>query len=72
MYRVYLDKTDNYMIQLDIIKGKRSKWTLSSKEELSIPFIACDINNYIYDNNLEILVESPTPITINTHPELFI
>ena len=72
MYRVYLDKTDNYMIQLDIIKGKRSRWVSSSKEELSIPFIACNINYYIDDDLFEILVESPTLITKDTHPELFI
>ena len=72
MYRVYLDKTDNYMIQFDIIKGKRSRWVLLASEELSIPFIACNINDYIDNDLLEILVESPTLITKDTHPELFI
>ena len=72
MYRVYLDKIDNYMMQLDIIKGKRSRWVSSAKEELSIPFIECNIDDYIDNDLLEILAESPTLITKDTHPELFI
>ena len=72
MYRVYLDKTDNYMIQLDIIKGKRSRWVSSANEELSILLVECYINNYINADFLELLIESPTLITKYTHPELFI
>ena len=72
MYRVYLDKTDNYMIQLDIIKGKRSRWVSPVNEELSILLVACNINNYINADFLELLIESPTLITKYTHPELFI
>ena len=72
MYRVYLDKTDNYMIQLDITKSKRSRWVSSTNEELSILLIECDINNYIEVDFLELLIESPTLITKYTYPELFI
>ena len=72
MYRVYLDKTDNYMIQLDIIKGKRSRWVSSANEELSILLLECYINSYIDTDFLELLIESPTLITKYTHPELFI
>ena len=72
MYRVYLDKTDNYMIQFDIIKGKRSKWVSSANEELSTLLVECSINSYINSNFLELLIESPTLITKYTHPELFI
>lgn len=72
MYRVYLDKTDNYMIQLDIIKGKRSRWVSLANEELSILLIECYINNYTDLIDLELLIESPTLITKYTHPELFI
>ena len=72
MYRVYLDKTDNYMIQLDIIKGKRSRWVSSANEELSILLVGCYINSYIDTDLLELLIESPTLITKYTHPELFI
>ena len=72
MYRVYLDKTDNYMIQLDIIKGNRSRWVSSVNEELSILLIECCINIYIDNDLLELLIESPTLITKYTHPELFI
>ena len=72
MYRVYLDKTDNYMIQLDIIKGIRSRWASSANEELSILLVGCCINNYINADFLELLIESPTLITKYTHPELFI
>ena len=72
MYRVYLDKTDNYMMQLDIIKGKRSRWVSSANEELSILLVECSINSYINSNFLELLIESPTLITKYTHPELFI
>ena len=72
MYRVYLDKTDNYMIQLDIIKGKRSRWVSSANEELSILLVGCYINSYIDTDFLELLIESPTLITKYTHPELFI
>ena len=72
MYRVYLDKTDNYMIQLDITKSKRSRWVSSTNEELSILLIKCDINSYIEGDFLELLIESPTLITKYTYPELFI
>ena len=72
MYRVYLDKTDNYMIQLDIIKGKRSRWVSLANEELSILLLECYINSYIDTDFLELLIESPTLITKYTHPELFI
>ena len=72
MYRVYLDKTDNYMIQLDIIKGKRSRWVSLANEELSILLLECYINSYIDADFLELLIESPTLITKYTHPELFI
>ena len=72
MYRVYLDKTDNYMIQLDIIKGKRSRWVSLANEELSTLLVECSINSYINSNFLELLIESPTLITKYTHPELFI
>ena len=72
MYRVYLDKTDNYMIQLDIIKGKRSRWVSLANEELSILLLECYINSYIDLDFLELLIESPTLITKYTHPELFI
>ena len=72
MYRVYIDKIDNYMIQLDIIKGKRSRWVSSANEELSILLVECCINNYIDTDFLELLIESPTLITKDTHPELFI
>ncbi len=72
MYRVYLDKTDNCMIQLDIIKGKRSRWVSLANEELSILLIECYINNYTDLIDLELLIESPTLITKYTHPELFI
>ena len=72
MYRVYLDKTDNYMIQLDIIKGKRSRWVSSANEELSMLLVECYINSYIDTDFLELLIESPTLITKYTHPELFI
>ena len=72
MYRVYLDKTDNYMMQLDIIKGKRSRWVSSANEELSTLLVECSINSYINSNFLELLIESHTLITKYTHPELFI
>ena len=72
MYRVYLGKTDNYMIQLDIIKGKRSKWISPVNEELSTLLIECYVNGYIDADFLELLIESPTLITKYTHPELFI
>ena len=72
MYRVYLDKTDNYMLQLDTIKGKRSRWVSPVNEELSILLVECCINNYINADFLELLAESPIPITKDTHPELFI
>ena len=72
MYRVYLDKTDNYMIQLDIIKGKRSRWVSLANEELSTLLVECCINIYIDTDSLELLIESPTLITKYTHPELFI
>ena len=72
MYRVYLDKTDNYMIQLDIIKGKRSRWVSLANEELSTLLLECCINSYIDTDFLELLIESPTLITKYTHPELFI
>ena len=72
MYRVYLDKTDNYMMQLDIIKGKRSRWVSSANEELSTLLVECSINSYINSNFLELLIESTTLITKYTHPELFI
>ena len=72
MYRVYLDKTDNYMIQLDIIKGKRSRWVSLANEELSMLLVECYINSYIDTDLLELLIESPTLITKYTHPELFI
>lgn len=72
MYRVYLDRTDNYMIQLDITKSKRSRWVSSTNEELSILLIECDINSYIEVDFLELLIESPTLITKYTYPELFI
>ena len=72
MYRVYLDKTDNYMIQLDIIKGKRSRWVSSANEELSMLLVECYTNIYIDTDFLELLIESPTLITKYTHPELFI
>ena len=72
MYRVYLDKIDNYMMQLDIIKGKRSRWVSSANEELSTLLVECSINSYINSNFLELLIESPTLITKYTHPELFI
>ena len=72
MYRVYLDKTDNYMIQLDIIKGKRSRWVSSANEELSMLLVECYINSYTDLIDLELLIESPTLITKYTHPELFI
>ena len=72
MYRVYMDKTDNYMIQLDITKSKRSRWVSSTNEELSILLIECDINSYIEVDFLELLIESPTLITKYTYPELFI
>ena len=72
MYRVYLDKTDNYMIQLDIIKGKRSRWVSLANEELSILLLECCINSYMDLDFLELLIESPTLITKYTHPELFI
>lgn len=72
MYRVYLDKTDNYMIQLDIIKGKRSRWVSLANEELSMLLVECYINSYTDLIDLELLIESPTLITKYTHPELFI
>jgi hypothetical protein len=72
MYRVYLDKTDNYMIQLDIIKGKRSRWVSLANEELSTLLVECYINSYSDTDFLELLIESPTLITKYTHPELFI
>jgi hypothetical protein len=72
MYRVYLDKTDNYMIQLDIIKGKRSRWVSLANEELSTLLVECCTNIYIDTDFLELLIESPTLITKYTHPELFI
>ena len=72
MYRVYLDKTDNYMIQLDIIKGKRSRWVSLANEELSTLLVECYINSYSDTDFLELLIESPTLITIDTHPELFV
>ena len=72
MYRAYLDKTDNYMIQLDIIKGKRSRWVSSANEELSMLLVECYTNIYIDTDFLELLIESPTLITKYTHPELFI
>ena len=72
MYRVYLDKTDNYMIQLDIIKGKRSRWVSLANEELSTLLIECYIDSYSDTDFLELLIESPTLITKYTHPELFI
>ena len=72
MYRVYLDKTDNYMIQLDIIKGKRSRWVSLANEKLSMLLLECSINSYIDADLLELLIESPTLITKYTHPELFI
>ena len=72
MYRVYLDKTDNYMVQLDIIKGKRSRWVSLANEELSMLLVECYINSYIDIDFLELLIESPTLITKYTHPELFI
>ena len=72
MYRVYLDKIDNYMMQLDIIKGKRSRWVSSANEELSTLLVECSINSYINSNFLELLIESSTLITKDTHPELFI
>ena len=72
MYRVYLDKTDNYMVQLDIIKGKRSRWVSPVNEELSMLLVECYINSYIDADFLELLIESPTLITKYTHPELFI
>ena len=72
MYRVYLDKTDNFMIQLDIIKGKRSRWVSLANEELSMLLAECYINSYIDLDFLELLIESPTLITKYTHPELFI
>ena len=72
MYRVYLDKTDNYMIQLDIIKGKRSRWVSLANEELSMLLLECYINSYTDTDLLELLIESPTLITKGTHPELFI
>ena len=72
MYRVYLDKTDNYMIQLDIIKGKRSRWVSLANEELSTLLLECYITSYIDTDFLELLIESPTLITKYTHPELFI
>ena len=72
MYRVYLDKTDNYMIQIDIIKGKRSRWVSLANEELSTLLVECCTNIYIDTDFLELLIESPTLITIDTHPELFV
>ena len=72
MYRVYIDKIDNYMIQLDIIKGKRSRWVSSANEELSTLLVECYINSYSDTDFLELLIESPTLITKYTHPELFI
>ena len=72
MYKVYIDKADNYMIQFDIIKGKRSRWVSSANEELSTLLVECSINSYINSNFLELLIESPTLITKYTHPELFI
>lgn len=72
MYRVYLDKTDNYMIQLDIIKGKRSRWVSLANEELSTLLVECYIDSYSDTDFLELLIESPTLITKYTHPELFI
>ena len=72
MYRVYLDKTDNYMIQLDIIKGKRSRWVSLANEELSTLLVECCINSYSDTDFLELLIESPTLITKYTYPELFI
>ena len=72
MYRVYLDKTDNYMIQLDIIKGKRSRWVSLANEELSTLLVECYIDSYSDTDLLELLIESPTLITKYTHPELFI
>ena len=72
MYRVYLDKTDNYMVQLDVIKGKRSRWVSLANEELSTPLVECCINIYSDTDFLELLIESPTLITKYTHPELFI
>ena len=72
MYRVYMDKTDNYMLQLDIIKGKRSRWVSLPEKDLSIILIKCCINSYINADFLELLIESPTLITKYTHPELFI
>ena len=72
MYRVYLDKTDNYMIQLDIIKGKRSRWVSLANEELSTLLVECYIDSYSDTDFLELLIESSTLITKDTHPELFI
>ena len=72
MYRVYIDKIDTYMIQLDIIKGKRSRWVSLANEELSMLLLECYINSYIDTDFLELLIESPTLITKYTHPELFI
>ena len=72
MYRVYLDKTNNYMTQLDIIKGKRSRWVLLANEELSTLLVECYINSNIDTDFLELLIESPTLITKYTYPELFI
>ena len=72
MYRVYIDKRDNYMVQIDVTEGERSGWVSSPKEELSALFIVCNINNYINADFLELLIESTTLITKYTHPELFI
>ena len=72
MYRVYLDKTDNYMIQLDVVKGKRSRWVSLANEELSTLLVECYIDSYNDIDFLELLIESPTLITKDTHPELFI
>ena len=77
MYRVYLDKTDNYMIQLDIIKGKRSRWFSSScsnnmaLSEVTIPFDT-DIWLSTLTANFVLLITSTECVTKDTHPELFI
>ena len=72
MYKVYLDQIDGLLVQVDIVNHTRSMWTDTSFTDN----LECVNDMTLIEHDIPprciVICESTSPITKNTHPELFL
>ena len=72
MYKVYLDRIKDLLIQVDTVNHTRSLWTNTSFTGNLWHVNDVTLDEYDIPPHCIVIYESTNPITKDTHPELFL